>query len=395
MHHFIFPTADTWISSGSNKLTGKTFEDQNFGQDEILELKKEFYNFAFDYPTRVLVNFSGEALTQYSQSINPNKNNLKREDDLSKIKYSLRLYETKGNKDLSTEYTIAALPISESWDEGSGKFGNDPKTTDGCSWNNRKNKPNAENPLTWSVATSNNPHKVYGGNPITGSTTAGLNWACSQSFAYQSPDINMDVTRIVDSWFDKKINDDVGNNGFLLKYSGSQELDSQTFGNLKFFSRNTHTIFAPRLEVKWDDHAIVTGSATGSLIPLTMDGGEDHYVYPIGIQKTYKENERVKFRLGVRKRYIQKTFSTSVQTVTGSYIPEGSGSYSIIDVATGETIVPFGSYTSMSCDSTSPYFNQWLDGFFTDRTYKILLKLKYNDNQERIFDEDIEFKVTQ
>jgi hypothetical protein len=47
----------------------------------------------------------------------------------------------------------------------------------------------------------------------------------------------------------------------------------------------------------------------------------------------------------------------------------------------------------MSCDSTSPYFNQWLDGFFTDRTYKILLKLKYNDNQEKIFDEGIEFKV--
>ena len=122
----------------------------------------------------------------------------------------------------------------------------------------------------------------------------------------------MDITRIVDSWFDKKINDDVGNNGFLLRFSGSQELDSTTFG-------------------------------------------EYHYVYPIGIKAHYKENERVKFRLGVRKRYIQKTFSTSVQTTTGSFIPEGSGSYSIIDIASGETMVPFGAYTSMSCDSTSPY----------------------------------------
>ena len=85
----------------------------------------------------------------YWDDFNANKNYLRREDDLSSIKYSLRLYEAAGNKELSTEYSIAALPISESWDEGSGKFGQDPKTTDGVSWNNRNNKPNAENPLTW------------------------------------------------------------------------------------------------------------------------------------------------------------------------------------------------------------------------------------------------------
>ncbi len=44
MHHFIFPTQDTWISSGSNKITGAPETDQNFGKDEILEVKKFFYN---------------------------------------------------------------------------------------------------------------------------------------------------------------------------------------------------------------------------------------------------------------------------------------------------------------------------------------------------------------
>ena len=57
MHHFIFPTKDSWISSGSRKTDGKSFTEQNFGKDEILELKKEFYNTVFDYPTRVLVQF--------------------------------------------------------------------------------------------------------------------------------------------------------------------------------------------------------------------------------------------------------------------------------------------------------------------------------------------------
>ena len=44
MHHFIFPTQDTWISSGSNTITGESFRDQNFGRDQILEVRKEFLN---------------------------------------------------------------------------------------------------------------------------------------------------------------------------------------------------------------------------------------------------------------------------------------------------------------------------------------------------------------
>ena len=54
MHHFIFPSKDTWISSGSNKVTGEKFTNQNFGRDQILEIKKQFFNFSFDFPTRAL-----------------------------------------------------------------------------------------------------------------------------------------------------------------------------------------------------------------------------------------------------------------------------------------------------------------------------------------------------
>ena len=66
MHHFIYPTKDTWISSGSRKTDGASLTEQNFGKDEILELKKEFYNLTFDYPTRVLVQFD---LSSVSNSI--------------------------------------------------------------------------------------------------------------------------------------------------------------------------------------------------------------------------------------------------------------------------------------------------------------------------------------
>lgn len=69
MHYRIFSTADTYINSGSNLITGETFKDQNFGRDEILELKKVYVNNDFGYQTRVLINFQGPDFSEISQSI--------------------------------------------------------------------------------------------------------------------------------------------------------------------------------------------------------------------------------------------------------------------------------------------------------------------------------------
>ena len=375
MHHFILPTKDTWISSGSSHIDQTSFKDQNFGRDEILELKKEYFNFTFDYPTRILLQFD---LTEVSNSMD--------RQDITNPKFFLRLYEAEGNKELSTEYKLAAFPLSQSWDEGRGKYGDNPKVTNGASWENRS-YPDNGTAVTWSqVSVAGEGAQFHGGSYRTGSFNA------SQSFSYQSPDVEMDVTNIVNGWLDKSIND--GNNhGFLLRFSGSQETDSTTFGHLKFFSSNTHTIYAPKLEVRWDDHTPCTGDNTGSLLPITSSGLVENYLYMTNLQESYKQDDKVKFRVKGRRQYIQKTFGTNYQNATGSYIPEGSGSYSIVDIATGETIVPFSAYTSMSCDSTSNYFIQWMDGFYPDRIYKIIYKLKYDDGQERIYDNNFEFKI--
>ena len=387
MHHFIFPTADSWITSGSNLVTGVTMKDQNFGQDEILELKKFYYNNSLDHVTRILINFDGPDLTALSKSVS--------DGTITNPKYFLKMYEAEGNKDLSTEYTITALPLSESWDEGVGKFGDIPKVTNGVSWQYRNNKPGAT-AIEWhnnSTAT----HEFQGGpSYISESGQQSGNDAdiASQSISYQSTDIEMDVTSVVKNWFSYAPNKNAQsgwhhNYGFILRFSGSQESDTKTFGELKFFSKDTNTIYAPKLEVRWGDGS----HSPGSLTSLDVTGSVDNYLYMRGLKSSYKENDRVKFRVGARKRYIQKTFDTSVQTITGSFIPADSGSYAIKDVATDEFIIPFSAYTTMSCDSTSNYFNQWLDGFYPDRVYKILLKLKYDDGQEQIFDDGFEFKI--
>ena len=414
MHHFIYATKDAWISSGSNvATTGISQKDQNYGKDPILELKKFYYNDSFDHETRILVSFAGDAFNEMSNSVSHSgMSSAQLSSSIPHVstgltKYYLRLYEADGTQELSSDYEIQAFPVSQSWEEGTGKFGDNPKVTTGVSWENRSNNPGVP-AVSWSRVhpADGSDVRLHGGNYMTGSYNDNPNgpsssYEASQSFSNQSPDIEMDITNIVDSW----LVGSASNNGLLLRFSGSlahtngQILNDTagitgSFAQLKFFSSDTHTIYPPKLEVRWDDHLACSGSNTGSMIPLTGSGQADNYLYMIDFKDRYKENEKVKFRVGARKRYIQKSFSTSLHNVSSSFIPENSGGYSIVDIATGESIVPFSSYTSMSCDDKSNYFIQWLDGFAPDRTYKILYKIKYDDGQEQIYDNDFEFIVT-
>ena len=360
MHRYFFTTKDTFISSGSNELTGEDFKDKNTGQDEILQLKKVFFDRAFHHPTRLLIQFDTDEIETYiSSSVLP-----------STYKLNLRLYETEGTSGLSEEYIIAAYPLSQEWDEGVGKEIDVPKTTDGCSWLYRKNRDGASE-VEWTTP---------GGTYVASDEV-------TQSFSSESPDINMDITSVAKKWF----SGDNTNYGLLLRLSGSRENSTGSFEDIKFFSRQTNTIYSPKIELKWDDHLPATGSNTGSLNELDISGGVENYLYPIHFREAYKETETIKFRFGARKRYIQKSFSTSVQTVSGSFIPHGSGSYSIIDMATNESVVPFSAYTTMSCDTTSNYFKQDLNAFEPNRSYKILIKVNHDDGQEIIYDNDFEF----
>ena len=389
MHYFIFPEKDTWLAEMSSS--------QNYGGDEILELSK---NITTAGETTAL-NGVSRILTKFNFS---GSNGLKEMIDKGLIptvgtgsgdaKIYYRLYNTEAYG-LSTEYKLSAHPVGQAWEEGSGKYHQDPVVQQASSWE----WANFDTSTAWTASnpsfTSGSPVNTQGGGIWTsGSNVFSTGLFATQSFSYESPDVNMDVTDICRAW----LNGDIVNNGFLLRFSGSQETDTTTEGYIKFFSKNTNTIYAPKLEVRWDDHSPISHSVTGSMEELDLTGEADNILYVKRLRERYKEGERVKFRVGGRKRYIDKTFTTSIHYASSSFVAENSGSYSIIDQSTGDTIVPFEvsggtSYTKLSADSSSMYFNQYLDTFEPNRIYKILLKLKTDDGQEQIFDDDWEFAV--
>ena len=67
----------------------------------------------------------------------------------------------------------------------------------------------------------------------------------------------MDVTTTVE----RQLDGHIPNHGFVIKHTNVNEQNTtKQFGSVKFFSRDTHTIYVPRLEVGFDDSSFDTGN---------------------------------------------------------------------------------------------------------------------------------------
>lgn len=392
MYRFIYPTKDSYIYELNIN------DEKNFGGDDELILKKDFDgSTGLNGVSRLLLQFD---FTEISKSLSSG--------DITSPSYYLRLYEKK-TSELSPTYQINAYALSQSWDDGTGLTEEDPNKRDGVSW--KRDDESFDNSdwtiggletVEFALESASKPLDSLHLHLDTGSRKAGggvwydegglfanIAGVSSQSFSYESPDIEMNVSDIVNKWIDGTRQ----NEGFILKWSGSQEDATDKSGDISFHSSEAQSIFSPKLEVRWDSHLPCTGSNTGSLTQLTIDGTKDNYLYMINLRDAYKETETPRFRVGGRERYQTKSVSTTKSSTSPLFIPEDSGSYSIEDVETGLTLVPFGTESLFSCDSTSNYFTQKLNDFIVNRKYRIKLRLKTNDNKQLIFDDGFEFKV--
>ena len=386
MHYFEFATADATL------YEGEATQSVNTGLDPILEVRKDMNdNGTVINVSRALVKFD---LSYISASV---QNSLIPKS----TKYYLNLYDA-GSVDLPSSQTLYSYPVSQSWTMGDGTYHSNPQITEGCSWRYR----DGENDGTQWISGSNNT----GGTWFSGSYASGTrNLTCSSSLEYETTDIRMDVTDIVHAWiYSGSL---YPNQGFMVKRSGSvgnvtsgsgvQEGDTIKYGQLKFFSRDTSTIYPPKLEAVWDDQSW----STGSLEPLTGSALEDTVIYFKGLRPEYKQNSKVRFRLVGRERYPKKTYSTTAAEVAVKYLPSDSqyiehGTYyQVRDAVTDDVIIPYGTGSIVSCDTESNYFNVWMNGLQPERYYKFEIRVvtgsKSSATQiENYYDDDFTFKVT-
>jgi len=385
MHYFIFGDKDATIYSGG------TTSSINTGADEILEVNKSVaQNGSIQNISRALIQFD---YTEISQSVIDNK-------IPSTAKYYLNLYDAGSEELLRTQNLFAYMVSGSDWTEGNGKLDHNPTTTDGVSYQYR----NHDEETPW-VSTS---VLTDGGSWWTGSQGSPMKVSSSFSMTKATQDARIDVSDLVKNHiYSSSL---FPNRGFIIKreslYTGSadfsfnpgsdttkDESSSTRLGNLKFFSTDTHTIYPPKLEVEWDD----SSWNTGSLSELSSTDLERLKIYFKNLRPEYKEGSIVKFRLVGRELYPTTAFSTTPSELSVKYLPSGSIFYSVRDAETEEVLVPFGTGSKISCDSTGNYFNLWLDGFQAERNYRFLVKVVSGsgttDEQINFYDDNYEFRV--
>jgi hypothetical protein len=196
--------------------------------------------------------------------------------DITAPKFDLTL-KTSNEKNLPITYKIYSFPISQSWVSGNGYLADNGSNL-GASWNYRDYDGGAYwYPIT---ASTNIVDYLNTGSLATASfTNGGGTWYTNsayvntQSFDHRASDIKMDVTSTVMAW----ISGSIPNEGFILIHSQEVSTDP-TYGLIKYFSKDTNTIYSPYLNVKWDDSTFLTGSiTTGSTTTYTASGSINAY----------------------------------------------------------------------------------------------------------------------
>lgn len=340
----------------------------NSGLDSILEIsRKSSFEFSDEGSiSRFIIKFS-------TSEINDTINN---SIGTGSFKAYLKLFVADTNE-LPRDYTLISYAISGSWDVGTGKFKDIPYSTDGVGWIYRTYNTSS----AWSIS-SFSPSVTSSFSPLN---PGGGNWYTSsfstQSFGiYNDKDILLDVTNIVNSWYSSSIN----NNGIIIMLSGSEFIRNDYF-SLKYFSRDTNTIYAPVLEMRWDDSIYLAPTASILL-------SEDMIVVIDNNKVEYNNSEVKRFRLSVRDKYPTRSFTTSSLYTVPKFLPSGSY-YAIKDLDTDNYVINFDQqYSKISSDTVSNFFDIDMNGLEPERYYKILIKSKFN-NRTFVYDNQYYFKV--
>lgn len=367
----IFPTADTTLYSG--------YVNANTGLDEILDVSTNFItnnpptNGAKPQASRFLLKFSPTEIDDIFSSKILN----------STWEADLKCY-TANVTGLNSTSAIKVNAIAEDWNMGTGRYLDLPEVQNGASWKYRTYEGGTQwttssftAGTTGSYNLTTNSNSAGGGVWYTGSEA-------SASFSYYSdPDIKVDITNIVTNWSSSAFN----NYGVIVRQSASQEfvdsIHEQT--TLKYFSRDTHTIFPPVLEFKWDDFSYDTGSLEVlNTLPATLVLSNNPGIFYSGSIN--------RFRVNTRPTYPPKVYRTGSLYTTNYALPAESF-YRIKDVYTNEVAIEYDStYTKLSCDSSGSFFDLYLNGLQPERYYKIEIKTTIGDTV--LITDTGEFKIS-
>lgn len=324
----------TILTASKDTTIYKVYPTNNAGLDEILEIGKvvninEIEPSYVSASARSLIYFSLPTTASVSADAN----------------YYLNLRLANAT-DVIRGQTILVYPISRSWDEGSGYF--------------YQNIQNVGDGATWLKSSTYTSWSSAGGDFITSSTSASVSLT-----SYPVEDLRIDVTNILRPIVSQSLQNTFY--GLALQFPLADETSSVNQGNIKVFSTQTHTIHQPTLEIAWDSQVFTTGSLLG--IPSV-----DVKITPTNIPETYNKGDITRINLIVRDKYPLRSFDSTLRYKNKYYLPSSSY-YSIIDLQSNTTIVPFDNFSKINCDASGSYVILDTSPLYKGRFYGLQLKV--------------------
>lgn len=372
----IFPEKDTTLYS--------LFPTMNTGLDEIIEATLTAFAYSNPNPqtSRFLVQFSNDDLASAISLIPQDK------FDSGSWQARLQCFVSTATG-LALDTTVECFPVAKSWGMGTGKYLDEPISTNGASWN--WSDYSGSTLWTSSIPTGATASYTSSVFPGGGIWYTGSQYTSSVTFTYRTDkDINLNVTNTVKAWTTGSgtvPTTKLINYGFIVKQQ-TEFVDSKDVQpELKYFSVDTNTIYPPALQISWDDFVFNTGSSTQTILnnlPATVNIAENPGVF-------YSESIN-RFRINARPEYPIQLWQTSSVYTNNYYLPTASY-YAIKDLETNEYIIDFDStYTKLSADATSSYFDLRMNFLQPERYYQILIQSTINGST-MVFDNQYYFKV--
>jgi len=283
-----------------------------------------------------------------------------------------------------------ALDDTINWNQGTGTYLDQPLTTDGACWES----PFFANSNAWPIGTRqyvtgsfNTSYASVGGGAWFTSSNGTDSMLVTASFGPRSDkDLNVNVDTIFQAWSSSAI----PNQGFILKWEDNAEFNTSKMVQpvMQYYSVDTNTIYPPCLEFRWDDSSWVTGSSGIEVLDQ-----QNLYISLAENPGIFYSQSLNRFRLNVRQKYPPRVYQTGSLYTVQHYLPSGSAWYAVKDLDTNEYVVGFDdNHTKISADTTSSYFDLYMNGFEPERYYKILVKVTAAGSTT-IYDDEYYFKI--
>ena len=385
----LFPTKDATLYS--------ILPNMNTGLDEIIEATET--SFAHNDPnpqtSRFLINFSEDEIDDVLDNkigINGTSSKLLN-NNLWKANLQCFIATSTG---LQSNTTVECYPVYGDWNMGTGRYLDEPEQTNGTSWIWKTYSGSVGGQwltssfpsfITASYNTTYAP--AGGGNWFTGSTVAWFNSntypvSASTTFGfYDTKDLNLDVTNIIRARYTGSVSQD----GFIIKQLTEFIYDQEVQPELKYFSRDTHTIYPPSLQFSWRDYTWNSGSSSMEILnslPATITLAQNPGIF-------YPQSYN-RFRINARPTYPPQIWQTGSIYTNNYYLPTSSY-WAIKDLDTNEMVIDFDTqYTQLNADSSSSYFDIYMNGLEPERYYAILIKSDIAGTIQ-VFDDQYYFKI--